>query len=227
MVQAGSDIDVDRCPSWASRGSHKLLKALEVFQVDPSGKVCIDIGASTGGFTDVLLSRGASRVFSVDVGYGQLAWRLRNDPRVTVMERCNARNLEPRDLPEVPGIAVIDVSFISLKKIMPAVSRILASPGDCICLVKPQFEAGRAAVGKNGVVRGKGIHISVLVSLKLFFSMYSDMTLIGVDFSPILGPRGNMEFLFHSRKCRDPLPTISDRQIEEAVEKAHSELSQG
>jgi len=216
---------VERSPSWASRGSYKLLKALDVFNIDPVDKVCMDVGASTGGFTDVLLSRGARRVFAVDVGYGQLAWRLRNDPRVTIMERFNARNLEPGHLPESPQLAVIDVSFISLKKIIPAVDRVLASPGDCICLVKPQFEAGRGAVGKNGVIREKEIHISVLFSIKEFFSGFSDMALIGVDFSPILGPSGNMEFLIHSRSRCEELPAISDLQIETTVENAHSELS--
>ena len=192
-----SSIEVDSGPIWASRGALKLLKAINAFSTDPRDKVCIDIGASSGGFTDVLLSLGARRIFAVDVGYGQLAWRLRNDPKVTVMERTNARNLQPGDLDETPEIAVVDVAFISLSKILPAVENLLAPGGECICLVKPQFEAGREAIGKNGVVRDRKIHLSVLLKLKNHIDTSNRMSLRRADFSPILGPKGNMEFLFH------------------------------
>lgn len=200
----------------------KLLKAIEVFSARPLDKICVDIGASSGGFTDVLLSMGAKRVFAVDVGYGQLAWRLRNDQRVKVMERTNARNLEARDFEAVPELSVVDVSFISLKKILPAVERILAPDGECICLVKPQFEAGKGAVGKNGVVRDKKTHLSVLLSLNEHINSESGMSLIGADFSPILGPRGNMEFLFFIKKNRASLPLpVDEAYIVDLVNRAH------
>jgi 23S rRNA (cytidine1920-2'-O)/16S rRNA (cytidine1409-2'-O)-methyltransferase len=215
-------IEVDAGPTWASRGALKLLKAIEAFSTEPRDKVCIDIGASSGGFTDVLLSLGAKRIFAVDVGYGQLAWRLRNDPRVTVMERTNARNLQAGDLDETPDLAVVDVAFISLSKILPAVEILLAARGECICLVKPQFEAGREAIGKNGVVRDKKIHLSVLLKIKDHIENSSRMSLTGADFSPILGPRGNMEFLFHIINEKLPVSlTTNEAYIEEMVERAH------
>lgn len=208
---------------WASRGALKLLRAIDAFSTNPQDRVCVDIGASSGGFTDVLLSLGAKRVFAVDVGYGQLAWRLRNNPRVTTMERTNARNLESCDLDEIPEIAVVDVSFISLSKILPAVERILAPNGECICLVKPQFEAGKEAVGKNGVVRDKNTHLSVLRVLKNHIDHSNDLSLTGADFSPILGPMGNIEFLFQIKKSNLPVSlTLSEAYIDDLVERAHS-----
>ena len=181
------------CP-WVSRGGFKLAKALEVFEINPAGYVCIDCGASTGGFTDVLLKNGAARVYAVDVGYGQLAWSLRTDARVTVMERTNARNLTPDMFPESMDMAVMDLSFISIRLILPAVHALLKPEGEVVCLIKPQFEAGKADVGKKGVVRDKAVHERVLREMCEFFPT-AGYTLMGLDYSPIRGPEGNIEYL--------------------------------
>ena len=186
------------CP-WVSRGGFKLAKALEVFEINPAGYVCIDCGASTGGFTDVLLKNGAARVYAVDVGYGQLAWSLRTDARVTVMERTNARNLTPDMFPESMDMAVMDLSFISIRLILPAVHALLKPEGECVCLIKPQFEAGRADVGKKGVVRDRAVHERVLNEMLEFFPA-AGYTLTGLDYSPIRGPEGNIEYLAHLKK---------------------------
>ena len=186
------------CP-WVSRGGFKLAKALEVFEINPAGYVCIDCGASTGGFTDVLLKNGAARVYAVDVGYGQLAWSLRTDARVTVMERTNARNLTPDMFPESMDMAVMDLSFISIRLILPAVHALLKPEGECVCLIKPQFEAGRADVGKKGVVRDRAVHERVLSEMLEFFPA-AGYTLTGLDYSPIRGPEGNIEYLAHLKK---------------------------
>ena len=223
-VSPDSLIEIDGKLKWASRGAHKLLKALDVFHIDPRGKSCLDIGASSGGFTDVLLDRGAKRVYCVDVGYGQLAWRLRKDDRVVVMERTNARYLKPGDLEDVPELATMDVSFISVTKILPAVERLLSPKGDCIVLIKPQFEAGKGAAGKKGVIKDRAIHRDVLLSLKNDIFGMEEMVLMGADFSPILGPSGNIEFLFHLRKEGVPLTRLDNFYLEDLVEKAHREL---
>ena len=186
------------CP-WVSRGGFKLAKALEVFEINPAGYVCIDCGASTGGFTDVLLKTGAARVYAVDVGYGQLAWSLRTDARVTVMERTNARNLTPDMFPESMDMAVMDLSFISIRLILPAVHALLKPEGECVCLIKPQFEAGRADVGKKGVVRDRAVHERVLNEMLEFFPA-AGYTLTGLDYSPIRGPEGNIEYLAHLKR---------------------------
>ena len=186
------------CP-WVSRGGFKLAKALEVFEINPAGYVCIDCGASTGGFTDVLLKNGAARVYAVDVGYGQLAWSLRTDARVTVMERTNARNLTPDMFPESMDMAVMDLSFISIRLILPAVHALLKPEGEVVCLIKPQFEAGRADVGKKGVVRDRAVHERVLNEMLEFFPA-AGYTLTGLDYSPIRGPEGNIEYLAHHKK---------------------------
>ena len=186
------------CP-WVSRGGFKLAKALEVFEINPAGYVCIDCGASTGGFTDVLLKNGAARVYAVDVGYGQLAWSLRTDARVTVMERTNARNLTPDMFPESMDMAVMDLSFISIRLILPAVHALLKPEGECVCLIKPQFEAGRADVGKKGVVRDRAVHERVLNEMLEFFPT-AGYTLTGLDYSPIRGPEGNIEYLAQLKK---------------------------
>ena len=179
---------------YVSRGGLKLEKALDVFAADPAGKVCVDCGASTGGFTDCLLQRGAKRVYAVDVGYGQLAWSLRNDGRVTVMERTNARSLTPDMFPEQMELAVMDLSFISLRLVLPAVKSLLAPGGQIVCLVKPQFEAGRESVGKKGVVRDPAVHRQVL---ERFVSDAAGMGLFlrGLTYSPVRGPEGNIEYL--------------------------------
>ena len=179
---------------FVSRGGLKLEKALQVFPVMPEGKVCMDCGASTGGFTDCLLKRGAVRVYAVDVGYGQLAWSLRTDPRVVNMERTNARYLQPEDIPEPIDLAVIDVSFISLNLILPAIQRLLKPDGEIVCLIKPQFEAGKDRVGKKGVVRDRQVHVDVLNG---FLHTADNLSLhpAGLTWSPVRGPEGNIEYL--------------------------------
>jgi len=186
---------------YVSRGGFKLEKALKVFPVNPTGKVCIDCGASTGGFTDVLLKNGAQKVYAVDVGYGQLAWSLRNDDRVVNLERTNVRYISSEQIPEILDLAVMDVSFISIRLIIPAVSALLKDGGDYICLIKPQFEAGKDEVGKKGVVRDPSVHLSVIREFMSFIET-SDLTLMGLDYSPIRGPEGNIEYLAWLKKGR-------------------------
>ena len=196
-TQVSDDAEIvvrgNACP-YVSRGGFKLAKALEVFPVEPAGKVCIDCGASTGGFTDVLLKNGAAKVSAVDVGYGQLAWQLRQDSRVVVMERTNARALTPDMFPESMDLGVMDVSFISIRLILPALHGLLKPGGEVVCLIKPQFEAGKADVGKKGVVRDKAVHERVLREMCEFFPT-AGYTLLGLDYSPIRGPEGNIEYL--------------------------------
>ena len=180
--------------SFVSRGGLKIEKALTYFQIDPKDLCAMDIGASTGGFTDCLLTRGARKVYSIDVGYGQLAWKLRQDPRVVCMERTNIRKVTPDMLDDVPEFAVIDVSFISLKLVLPVVAQLLNEHGRIACLIKPQFEAGKGKVGKKGVVREPEIHLDVLNAFienadEAGFHVYN------LTFSPIKGPEGNIEFL--------------------------------
>jgi 23S rRNA (cytidine1920-2'-O)/16S rRNA (cytidine1409-2'-O)-methyltransferase len=185
-------IEVTGTTRYVSRGGEKLAAALDAFAIDPRGRSCLDVGASTGGFTDVLLRRGAARVIAVDVGYGQLAWSLRQDPRVTVLERVNIRQLDK--LPAPADLAVIDVSFISLRLVLPRVQELLSPPGDVIALVKPQFEVGKGAVGKGGVVRDPDQHQQVLGELSRFATGIGYQVAGGVP-SPILGAKGNREFL--------------------------------
>ncbi len=179
---------------YVSRGGLKLEKALRVFSVDPSGKTCLDCGASTGGFTDVLLKNGARRVYAVDVGYGQLAWSLRSDERVVNMERTNARYLTRNDIPEEIDLAVMDLAFISVRLVIPAAAALLRADGEIICLIKPQFEAGRENVGKKGVVRDEHVHLQVLRDF-IDFVPSAGLTLMNLDYSPIKGPEGNIEYL--------------------------------
>ena len=185
----------DTCP-YVSRGGLKLQKALRDFGVDPTGFVCSDSGASTGGFTDCLLQQGASKVFAIDVGYGQLDWKIRSDPRVVVMERTNIRYVTPEQLGEPLDLSVIDVSFISLKVVLPTIKTLLKPTGQVLCLIKPQFEAGREKVGKKGVVRDPETHKEVL---DMFVSLADElgMKILGLTFSPVKGPEGNIEFLGH------------------------------
>ena len=187
-------IEVRGGPEFVSRGGQKLDKALKYFGVTPVGKVCIDCGASTGGFTDCLLRHGAQRVFAVDVGYGQLAWSIRSDPRVITMERTNIRHVTPDMLETAPMLAVIDVSFISLALVLPVVRELLTADGEAICLIKPQFEAGRGKVGKRGVVRSSETHTEVL-DMFLNNAELSGFCVKGLTFSPIKGPEGNIEYL--------------------------------
>ena len=183
------------CP-YVSRGGLKLEKALRDFGVDPTGYVCSDSGASTGGFTDCLLQQGASKVFAIDVGYGQLDWKIRSDPRVVVMERTNVRYVTPEQLGEPLDLSVIDVSFISLRIVLPVIKTFLKPTGQVLCLIKPQFEAGKEKVGKKGVVRDPAIHKEVLDD---FVALTKEIgfTILGLTFSPVKGPEGNIEFLAH------------------------------
>jgi 23S rRNA (cytidine1920-2'-O)/16S rRNA (cytidine1409-2'-O)-methyltransferase len=194
------EIEVASGPRFVSRGGEKLDAALETFGIDVRGRVCLDVGASTGGFTDCLLQRGARRVFAVDVGKGQLHWRLRNDARVTVREALNARYLQPADLDAVPDVGTMDVSFISLTKVMPAVVAVLASPADLVTLIKPQFEAGREDVMRGGVVRDEAVRRRVVEELRRFGERSLGLTWRGVCVSPLKGPAGNVEFAACWRK---------------------------
>ena len=196
VVDASAEIEVRGRSPYVSRGGEKLAHALDAFRVDPSGKICVDIGASTGGFTDCLLQRGAVRVYAVDVGTGQLDAKLRKDPRVIVMEHTNARNIDPRLFEERPALAVIDVAFISLEKILPAIFNLVAPRGEIVALVKPQFEAGREAVGKGGVVRDPALHRQVVVRIARWVVLRG-WHVRGVTASPLRGPKGNREFFLH------------------------------
>jgi len=183
------------CP-YVSRGGLKLEKALRDFGVDPTGYVCSDSGASTGGFTDCLLQQGASKVFAIDVGYGQLDWKIRSDPRVVVMERTNVRYVTPQDLGEALDLSVVDVSFISLKIVLPVIKTFLKPTGQVLCLIKPQFEAGKEKVGKKGVVRDPATHKEVLDDFVALANRL-EFKILGLTFSPVKGPEGNIEFLGH------------------------------
>lgn len=205
---------------FVSRGGYKLERALDYFGVDPSGKVCIDCGASTGGFTDCLLKRGAVKVYSVDVGYGQLAWSIRNDSRVVVMERTNVRYIEPDMFPDKPQMAVIDVSFISLALILPAVHSVLLPGSSLCCLIKPQFEAGKDKVGKKGVVREPETHEEVLNAF-IHNAESSGFSVRGITWSPIKGPEGNIEFLGHLEYSDAPSAPVD---IKSVVSEAHAQL---
>ena len=194
-ITANVEVRGSACP-YVSRGGLKLEKALKNFGVDPTGYVCSDSGASTGGFTDCLLQQGASKVFAIDVGYGQLAWKIRNDPRVVVMERTNIRYVTPEDLGEMLDLSVIDVSFISLGLVLPVVKTLLKTTGQVLCLIKPQFEAGKDKVGKKGVVRDPAVHEEVLQNF-ISLAKSLDFTIRNLTFSPVKGPEGNIEFLAH------------------------------
>ena len=194
-VVADADVQITAAEKFVSRGGHKLEAALTAFQMDPTGKRCVDIGASTGGFTDCLLQHGASHVHAVDVGKGQLAWKLRQDPRVTVQDEVNARNLLPSQIGTPVDLVTIDTSFISLTKILPAAEQLLRPGGELIALIKPQFEAGRADVGKGGVVRDAVVHERVQAEVIDFAPRTLGLRLVGRCESPLLGPAGNKEFL--------------------------------
>ena len=207
-----------------SRGGLKLEKAMEQFGIELEGKVCMDCGASTGGFTDCMLQNGAIKVYSVDVGHGQLAWKLRNDDRVVCMEKTNMRYVTEEDIEELAQFVSIDVSFISLKKILPAVRRILTNDGEVVALIKPQFEAGRENVGKKGVVRDKKVHEEVITMITQFAVEHS-FQLLHLDYSPIKGPEGNIEYLLHMRKLEDgTFDKDYDLHIHQVVEDSHKAL---
>ena len=180
---------------WVSRGGLKLAHALDHFAIDPTGLVCLDIGASTGGFTDVLLTRGAAKVYAVDVGHGQLAWKLREDPRVVVLERTNARYLSAQEVPESVALITCDASFIGLERILPAPMALAAVGARLIALIKPQFEVGKGEVGKGGVVRDAALHEAVCARIEGWLGNQSGWRVLGLTESPVLGPEGNKEFL--------------------------------
>lgn len=207
------------CP-YVSRGGLKLEKALRDFGVKPEGYVCSDSGASTGGFTDCLLQQGASKVFAIDVGYGQLDWKIRSDPRVVVMERTNVRYVTPEQLGEPLDLSVVDVSFISLKIVLPVIKTFLKPEGQVLCLIKPQFEAGKEKVGKKGVIRDAKIHKEVLDN---FVANVTEIgfTILGMTFSPVKGPEGNIEFLAHLTLADQPGITPDTDAI---VSQAHETL---
>ena len=207
------------CP-YVSRGGLKLEKALRDFGVKPEGYVCSDSGASTGGFTDCLLQQGAKKVFAIDVGYGQLDWKIRSDPRVVVMERTNVRYVTPEQLGEPLDLSVVDVSFISLKIVLPVIKTFLKPTGQVLCLIKPQFEAGKEKVGKKGVVRDPSVHKEVLDNF-VALANELDFKILGLTFSPVKGPEGNIEFLGHL--SLDDLQGIQP-DTEKVVSDAHATL---
>jgi len=221
-VPTTAAISIKEEPAYVSRGGLKLEAALRAFNIDVHGLVAADIGASTGGFTDCLLQHGAARVYAIDVGYGQLAWRLRQDPRVVIMERVNVRYL--RELPEPIDLATVDVSFISLKLVLPAVMQVLQPDGQIIALIKPQFEAGQKQVGKGGVVKDPAVHRAVLHEV-LAWALSNGLQVNGVIASPLRGPAGNVEFLAyfvlrsgeHFGRVQDRLEAALDKLIEECL----------
>ena len=219
--KAGTKVDVNanielrgKVMPYVSRGGYKLEKAMEVFPVTIEGKICMDIGSSTGGFTDCMLQNGASKVYSIDVGYGQLAWKLRNDERVVCMEKTNVRYITEEQVPDKPQFASVDVSFISLTKVIPPALNVMSDDAQLICLIKPQFEAGREKVGKKGVVRDKKVHEEVILKI-IDFAFEIGLNVIGIDFSPIKGPEGNIEYLIMLDRKNEGLT------IEEAHKAAH------
>ena len=209
---------------YVSRGALKLEKGLAVFGVEAKDRVAMDLGASTGGFTDVLLQNGAAHVYAIDVGYGQLDWKLRNDPRVTVLERTNARYLTADDLPLRQTLGVMDVSFISITKILPAAAAIMGENGEFISLIKPQFEAGRDRVGKKGVVRDAQVHLDVVKEILHFIDADMGWTAQNLSFSPIKGPEGNIEFLVHILPKERATHSVTEQEAAEVVRQAHESL---
>lgn len=211
---------------FVSRGGLKLQKAVKNFNIDLKDKVCMDIGASTGGFTDCMLQNGAKKVFSIDVGYGQFAWKLRIDPRVVCMERTNIRYVTLEDTGELADFASIDVSFISLKKVLPAVLNLMKEDGQIMALIKPQFEAGREKVGKKGVVREKSTHEEVVKGI-VNFLIENNLKIISLDYSPIKGPEGNIEYLIYFTKENNFNEKFKSEDVTTIVNSAHGELNGG
>lgn len=213
---------------YVSRGGLKLEKALKVFPITLTDKICMDIGASTGGFTDCMLQNGAAKVYSVDVGYGQLDWKLRQDDRVVCMEKTNFRYMTPEDIPDVLDFASVDVAFISLDKILTPAYALLKEQGEMVALIKPQFEAGREKVGKKGVVRDPKVHEEVISRIVRHADEVS-FEVLDLSYSPIRGPEGNIEYLIHLKKNPErtvypDIPAVFEKKIKEIVEEAHQEL---
>ncbi|HAE44701.1 MAG TPA: TlyA family rRNA (cytidine-2'-O)-methyltransferase [Lachnospiraceae bacterium] len=209
---------------YVSRGGLKLEKAVEVFALDLKGRKCLDVGSSTGGFTDCMLQNGAEHVIAIDVGRGQLDWKLRNDPRVTCMEKTNIRYVLPEDIEYAADFSSIDVSFISLVKVLLPVKNLLKDDGQVVCLIKPQFEAGREKVGKHGVVRDKKVHIEVIQKV-LDYAESIGFSVLALDYSPIRGPEGNIEYLAYLAKAENE-QRVNERErlISETVDAAHRQL---
>lgn len=207
---------------YVSRGGLKLEKAMQEFSITLEGKVCMDVGASTGGFTDCMLQNGAVKVYSVDVGYGQLAWKLRTDERVVNLERTNFRYATREQIPDEIDFASVDVSFISLKHILPNLNTLLAPDGQAVCLIKPQFEAGKEKVGKKGVVRDLNVHLEVVENV-INLAVENGFSVMGLQFSPIKGPEGNIEYLIYLNKSANPI--VSENvNAKELVNMSHTEL---
>ena len=210
---------------YGSRGGYKLEKAMDVFGIRLNGKICLDIGASTGGFTDCMLQNGASKVYAIDVGYGQFAWKLRNDERVVCLEKTNVRYVTHEQVPDEGDFASIDVSFISLTKVLPAVLGVLGEKGQLVCLIKPQFEAGREKVGKKGVVRDSSVHREVIEMIVEYVRTQS-LGILGLDFSPIKGPEGNIEYLIYLDKSRSGMHEDEEQaRVDTVVAQSHKILS--
>lgn len=208
---------------YVSRGGLKLEKAIKTFDIELDGLICMDIGASTGGFTDCMLQNGASKVYSVDVGYGQFDWKLRNDERVVCMEKTNIRYVTSDDIDDELDFASCDVSFISLTKVLPAALNLLKDGGKMVCLIKPQFEAGKEKVGKKGVVRDSKVHLEVIEKI-LDYASDNGFVIIGLDYSPIKGPEGNIEYLVYIEKSGAKKDYHDDIDAAEIVDMAHSSL---
>ena len=210
---------------YVSRGGYKLEKAMDVFGIRLDGKICLDIGASTGGFTDCMLQNGATKVYAIDVGYGQFAWKLRNDERVVCLEKTNVRYVTHEQVPDEGDFASIDVSFISLTKVLPAVLGVLGEKGQLVCLIKPQFEAGREKVGKKGVVRDSSVHREVIEMIVEYVRTQS-LGILGLDFSPIKGPEGNIEYLIYLDKSRSGMHEDEvQARVDTVVAQSHKILS--
>ena len=224
-LPADSKIEIrgDALP-YVSRGGLKLEKALKEFKLKLQDKVAMDIGASTGGFTDCMLQNGAAKVYAIDVGYGQLAWSLRTDSRVVCMERTNIRYVTPETIGEYADFASIDVSFISLTKVLPAVKQLLKENGEIVCLIKPQFEAGREKVGKKGVVRDKQVHIEVIENIINYCRLEMGFAILGLSYSPIKGPEGNIEYLLYLSRCSEQQEEGAEIAVEGTVNSAHGQL---
>ena len=208
---------------YVSRGGLKLEKAMTHFGVTLEGKICMDVGASTGGFTDCMLQNGAVKVYSVDVGHGQLAWKLRNDERVVCMEKTNIRYVTPEDVADKINFSSIDVSFISLTKVLGPVKELLSDDGQIVCLIKPQFEAGREKVGKHGVVRDSAVHLEVIEKV-IDFAISIGFEVLNLEFSPVKGPEGNIEYLLHLQKHTEGSYPDVPFEAAQVVEKAHAAL---
>lgn len=227
--KAGTEIKTDdllevrgSALKYVSRGGLKLEKAMQEFPINLDGKICMDVGASTGGFTDCMLQNGAVKVYSIDVGYGQLAWKLRTDERVINLERTNFRYVTEKEVPDKVDFSSVDVSFISLYHILPVLSHLLKDNGYAVCLIKPQFEAGKEKVGKKGVVRDLNVHLEVVEKI-INLSLENNFSVLGLQFSPIKGPEGNIEYLIFLQKSNKPYLS-ADVNAKELVNQSHTEL---